>query len=195
MNQNQYPLSAVVQSCLVGKTASERKMSVVCSTNDETALRGLSHGAGKVAKEAGNRLKGHDAAQIAYSIGMGNLAAFAAIYAGKTGNDVRFGAKHTDGTWARKPSDDFRAFEGVLLHALLQLEVKGKDVNAKGLPSAAAADLQGLMSLHRRAVEVMNEGVAADADRRARMASEQTTLAIAAELDRIDAEIEAGETI
>ena len=189
MNQNQYPLSAVVQSCLVGKTASERKMSVVASTNDETALRGLSHGAGKVAKEAGARLKGHDAAQIAYSIGMGNLAAFAAIYAGKTGNDVRFGAKHTDGSWARKPSDDFRAFEGVLLHALLQLEAKGKDVNAKGLPSAAAADLQGLLSLHHRAVEVMNDRAEMDARRRAEQVAQELLT-----LDAMELAIEAVES-
>lgn len=166
MNIQSYPLSNVVTSALVGKTASERKFSALDSA-DEVGLRGLSHGKGKVAKAAAGALAVHDSAQIAYSIGMGNLAAFATIYAGKTGLDVRFGLKDSAGQWVRKPADDFRKFGGVLEHALLQLQVKGKDLTAKGEPSSAAADLHGLISLHTKACQVMDRRDAEQAAKRA----------------------------
>lgn len=187
---NNYPLSAVVQSALVGKTASARKLSAL-DMADEVGLRGLSHGKGKVAKEAAGALAVRDVATIAYSIGMGNLSAFATIYAGKTGNDVRFGLKDAaTGQWVRKPADDFRKFGAILEHALLQLEVKGKHVTAKGDDSSAAGDLKGLVSLHATACRVMDKR---DADQAAKRGAEEllTLEAIELAIDAADAELAA----
>lgn len=149
-----------VSIMLTGKTLSERKMSALeCA--DLSGIVAISHGKGKAAKVAADMKRDAEVRQIAVDIGSGNFQAFAVAVAARTGQAVRFGEK-ADGRWIRKPSEDFRAFGGTLRHAMLQLEAKGKAITPKGDPTAAAADIMYLQSLHAAALRVLDARAEAD---------------------------------
>ena len=188
-----YPAAAAITVVGVGKTATLRKLSALDQVQSRASLLILKRVKGKVGKAATVLDAAFEDEMIVRLVGAGDFHAFAVAYLGTTGRNVTFGAKDAKGVWITKPSADFRSFGAILRHEHAQLGDKAFD--SKGYPSTASAALLGLLDTHARSVALMDEAVAVDNERRARLAAEQTTLAIAAELDRIDAEIEAGETI
>lgn len=189
MNIQTYPMPVAAVVALSGKTASERKMSALDNAS-HTALVLLSHGKGKLAKMANEARAPIESMQAAVAIANGDYQSFAVAYAGKTGNDVRFGLKDQSGQWVRKPAADFRKFGAVLEHAQLQLEAKNKVYTAKGDYTTAAADLLGLISLHDRAVALMDARDQRDAARREEQRIEDELLT----LEAIEAALPVGDT-
>lgn len=163
--------AATVHVALVGKTASERKLSAL-DLADDTAIVALSHGTGKLAKQAQELKRDSELHGVALSIANGNFQAFAVKVAGALGENVKFGRKDADGNVVRKAGDDFRAFGGVLEHKLLQLEDKGKVFAASGKYTAAAAEIMYLIGLHGVVVKLMDKREAEIAAKRAQRDAE-----------------------
>ena len=132
-----------------------------------------------------------DKAEFERMIAAGDLQSFAVAYLGLTGRNVTFGIKADDGSWVRKPAQDFRDFGAILRHEHAQLGDKAFD--SKGFPSTASAAILGLLDTHAQAIALMDAKLAKDRALSEQRESEARTLAIAAEFDRIEAEIEAGE--
>lgn len=174
---------------LSGTKATDRKRSALGQA-DQVGRVLISHGNGSIAKEAREDLGEAQRDGAAKSIANGNLHAFATAWAARTGEAVKFGLKNEDGSWKRRPSEDFRAFRNVIEHAMTQLESRGKALTAKGQPTNAMADLMYMMSLHTAAVRYMDERDEADAKRRAEEA-EAKRLELAEEAAALEALIAA----
>lgn len=168
-------VQTTVALTLSGTKATDRKMSAL-SQADDVGIVAISHGSGTVAKEARAMKAEAERDAVAENIGRGNFHAFAVAWAARTGETVKFGLKDHTGAVVRKASDDFRKFSSVIEHKIANLEDKGKIYNAKGNYTSAAADLMYMLSLHERAIKVMDAIAAADAARRAKLAEEQATL-------------------
>lgn len=156
-----------------GKTATLKRMSALVAA-DNTALRIIGQGSGKVAKVARERASADDVMNTAIAIASGNLGCFAAIVAANLGCSVEFRTKRDPaGNVISRASDQFKAFGMTIEHLLLQETSKeNRGYNAKGEPTSKVATLQMLAQLHMMALSLIADRDAKDAARRAQAAAE-----------------------